>query len=113
MLRRSTAVPLRAVVFTAGDREVQPEFDVHWVPKRDLVTSLEVVPDCPLAHELESELAAFDFSISARGHDTYEASSGSHDDLVMALALAVWWGERRSSADAYIEWVDMVAAQDG
>jgi len=31
----------------------------------------------------------------------------------MALCLAVWWGERPSSTDAYIDWVDMVAARDG
>lgn len=122
MLRRATSVPLRAVVFTAGDREVQPEFAVHRVPKRDLVTALEVVlqtrplevtPDCVLKAELESELAAFDLSISARGHDTYEAASGSHDDLVMALCLALWWGERPSAIEAYIEYVDLEAARRG
>jgi hypothetical protein len=31
----------------------------------------------------------------------------------MALCLAVWWGERRSSTDAYIEFVDLEAARRG
>jgi hypothetical protein len=103
LLKCRTGVPLRAVTFTSGDREVQPEYNVHRVPKRDLVTALEVVlqarrievvPDCPLQPDLQAELASFDFGFSARGHDTYEAASGSHDDLVMALSLAVWWGSR-------------------
>ena len=28
---------------------------------------------------------------TAKGRDTYAARSGEHDDLVMALALAVWF----------------------
>ena len=60
---------------------------------------LEVVPDCPL----QAELAAFDFAISARGHATFDAQSGSHDDLVMALTLAVWFGERPDATAAWIE----------
>lgn len=34
------------------------------------------------------------------GHDTYEAAAGGHDDLVMALCLAVWWVERPSVTNA-------------
>jgi phage FluMu gp28-like protein len=32
--------------------------------------------------------------------DTYEAAAGGHDDLVMALCLAVWWAERPSVTNA-------------
>ena len=113
MLRARTGVAIRAVVFTAAEAETQPEYNVHRVPNRDLVTSvevvlqrrcLEVVPDCPLQADLNAELAAFDFSISARtGHDRYEAAAGSHDDLVMALGLALWWAERPSPVDAWVE----------
>ena len=113
LLRRATSLPVRAVVFTAGDHEAQPEYAVHRVPKRDLVTSLEVVlqtrrlevvPDCPLQQELAQELGAFDFSLNARGHDTYEASRGSHDDLVAALALALWWLARQARSDGWLAW---------
>ena len=44
-----------------------------------------------------------DIALSARGHATFEAASGSHDDLVMALCLAVWWGERDDPLDAWLE----------
>ena len=112
MLKRRTSVPLRAVTFTSGEQETQPEYNVFRVPKIDLVTSLEavlqsrrleVVPDCPLQAELAAELGAFDFAISARGHATFDAQSGSHDDLVMALCLAIWWGERPNALDAWLQ----------
>jgi len=122
MLRRCSSASLRAVVFTSGEHETQPEYNVHRVPKRDLVQSLEVVlqarrlesvPDCPLQADLKAELAAFDFSISASGHDRYEGAKGSHDDLVMALCLAVWWGERQSAGDAFAEYERRVTQYPG
>ena len=38
------------------------------------------------------ELQAFKGRLTAKGRDTYAARSGEHDDLVMAVALAVWFG---------------------
>ncbi len=49
----------------------------------------------PVADALLGELAAFQEKITARGHDTYAAASGEHDDLVLAVALAVWFAEVR------------------
>ncbi len=48
----------------------------------------------PLAGALMGELQAFQVRLTARGRDTYAANPGEHDDLVMAVALAVWFGER-------------------
>jgi hypothetical protein len=112
MLKRRTSISLHAVTFTSGEHEVQPAYNTHRVPKVDLVTSLEtvlqsrrleVVPDCPLQPELAAELSAFDFALSARGHATFDAQSGSHDDLVMALCLAVWWLAKPDPIEAWIE----------
>lgn len=112
MLKRRTSVLLRAVTFTSGEHETRTEFNVHRVPKIDLVTSLEavlqtrrleVVPDAPLQAELAAELAAFDFSINGRGHASFEAQAGNNDDLVAALMLAVFWNERPSAFDAWLE----------
>jgi hypothetical protein len=114
LLKRQTSVPLRAVTFTSGEHETQPEFDVFRVPKVDLVTSLETVlqarrlesvPDCPLQDDLGAELGAFDFTMSDRGHATLEAAAGSHDDLVSALMLAVWWGERPNQGEVWHEFL--------
>ena len=37
------------------------------------------------------ELRAFRVRFTAKGRDTCGALSGKHDDLVMAVALAVWF----------------------
>ena len=46
-----------------------------------------------LTDALLDELAGFEEKITARGHDIYAAASGEHDDLVLAVALAVWAAE--------------------
>jgi hypothetical protein len=111
MLRKRTRVSVFAVTFTGGADENQIDAYASRVPKRDLVTALEVVlqgrrlhtvPDLPLVEDLRAELSHFEVNISARGHDTYDASSGKHDDLVMALCLATWAAVRGNSADALI-----------
>jgi hypothetical protein len=52
---------------------------------------LEVLSDGHLRADPEAKLAAFCSVISARtGQDSYEATSGAHDDLVMALGVAIW-----------------------
>lgn len=79
------------------------------VPKRDLVhqvqTTLQtglltISPDIPETPTLTAELAAFDFKLDARtGHDVYGAAEDwrdrSHDDLVLAVAIATWMAKQR------------------
>lgn len=47
---------------------------------------------------LEAELKAFRGAMSAQGRATFEATQGEHDDLVMALAQAVWYFEAHKPA---------------
>lgn len=42
----------------------------------------------------EKELKAFRGEMSAMGRAKFEAAQGEHDDLVMAVAQAVWYGEQ-------------------
>jgi len=44
----------------------------------------------------QSELRAFRGEMSAQGRARFEAETGEHDDLVMSVAQAVWWGEHAS-----------------
>lgn len=81
---------------------------IHHVPKRDLATTvaillesrrLRIAEALPLAKVLTTELENFQVKINiATGHDSYGAAEdwreGNHDDLVLAVALAVWMGER-------------------
>jgi hypothetical protein len=75
------------------------------VPKRDLVTNLQVqlqagrlkiAGQLPEAKILVEELLAFKVKIDPRtAHDSYEAwREGVHDDLVLAVALASWYAEK-------------------
>lgn len=75
------------------------------VPKRDLVAALTVAFQCgelkiasslPEASTLIKELQNFRVKINPKtAHDSYEAwREGDHDDLVLAVALAVWYGKR-------------------
>jgi len=77
------------------------------VPKRDLAGAVSVIlqndrldvpAQLPDASTLRAELKNFRARIGANGHDSYGAGDdwrdGNHDDLVLAVALSLWWGER-------------------
>ena len=53
---------------------------------------LKIAKRLPLADAFKRELQAFRVQLTAKGRDTYAAHSGEHDDLLMAPALAVWFG---------------------
>lgn len=76
----------------------------YHVPKRDLVGAaqvalenkrLEVSASLPHAGILLEELRNFRGTVSEAGHDRYEAREREHDDLVLALSMAVWFREYR------------------
>lgn len=43
---------------------------------------------------LERELQDYRLKVTKAANETFDAKAGAHDDLVMALALACWYGER-------------------
>jgi hypothetical protein len=46
------------------------------------------------ADALKQEIADFVRTVSGAGRMRYEARTGKHDDMIMALAIAVWWLSR-------------------
>jgi hypothetical protein len=99
------ACELSAVSFTAGGSVTAGRGWLN-VPKRDLAAimqlllqeeRLKVAPALELAGKLTQELRAFKAKVSARtGNETYEAwRERDGDDLVFAVAMPVWWAERR------------------
>jgi hypothetical protein len=90
---------LAAVTITAGERESQNAFGWN-VPKRDLVSELEVMydndellmaNDLDFGDELIEELTSMEVKQSEKGRERFGAwREGQHDDLVLAVALAVW-----------------------
>jgi hypothetical protein len=88
-----------------GEDSVNHDGNQWRVPKRDLVSSLQVMFQngklkisnrLKLADSLESELLNFQMKISDSGHDSYAAKGSAHDDLVLSAALAAWYANRQS-----------------
>jgi hypothetical protein len=88
-----------------GDSETRAEGGGLRVPKRDLASAplvlmqnqqLKIAQEMPLAETLRKELLSFKVKINiATAHDSYEAwREGDHDDLMLAVAMACWCGER-------------------
>jgi len=102
MFREANVQPLIAVNIHGGDR-VSREGQDYRVPKRDLVgvvqvglqeRRLQIVQSLPEAATLAQELRTFRQRIDpVTAHDSYSHwREGQHDDLVLAVALACWWG---------------------
>jgi hypothetical protein len=103
LFRKIGLVPI-AITITGGNA-VTRERGGYRVPKRDLVTTLQVLfqsgrlkvaAELPEARLLVEELLNFRVKINVRtAHDSYEAwREGIHDDLVLAVALACWYAEK-------------------
>lgn len=107
LVEANLGVPLKLVTITGGETAALGERGEWRVPKRDLASVVQVLlqagrlriaASLPLARVLTEELINFRVKISLAGYDSYGAGAdwreGNHDDLVLALALACWWGER-------------------
>ena len=103
LLRAGLGPRLLACTITGGNDVISPAPGEVHCPKRDLVSTLSVLlqarrlrisPELPDTRVLSEELANFQVKISATGRDTYGSwREGQHDDLVLAVALAVWAAE--------------------
>lgn len=124
MLRESNPL-LVAITITGGSTVNKIDNYNYTVPKRDLISNLQVLyqnkqikisNEISEAEILVKELLNFKVKISTAGHDSYEAwREGIHDDLVLSVALAAWYHERNKfpfslpDAEAYrpIENIDL------
>jgi hypothetical protein len=113
--REAMPVDLQAIQIIGGDT-VTRDCDFTRVPKRDLVSTaqvalqtgrLKIAPGLLEADALVRELQNFQVKINLEtAHDSYGAwREGTHDDLVLAVALALWMGTRpRVAAAAVLDW---------
>ena len=93
------------ITITGGSAVTKSPMGLLNVPKRELVTTplilfqdrrLHISEALEYQDLLQKELLNFKVKINiATGHDSYEAwREGEHDDLVLALSLACWVGNR-------------------
>jgi hypothetical protein len=100
---QKTGVPVKAVTITVGNGWELVGSTWHLGKARLIGTflgvldsgRLQVNPNLPIWSQLERELVSYRAEISAQGHAKFEAAPGEHDDLLFALALAIFWAERQ------------------
>jgi len=94
------------LTITGGDAVTWVNRTTVRVAKRQLASTLhavvltkrlEIARSMPYADTLTSELLTFGSKITDSANDIYEGREGAHDDLVLALALALWAGEALAS----------------
>jgi hypothetical protein len=95
---RAAGLKPTGITITAGDGYTRDSGDYR-VSKLMLVSKLSaalhsghlhVAASLPEAAVLKSEMADFRVNYSASGYAQYEARSGRHDDLVLAVAISLW-----------------------
>jgi hypothetical protein len=101
---RGTWAKLTGILITGGS-EVTEDGKIYRVPKRDLISALQVAfqngqlkiaAGLPEADTLIKELTNFKVKINLNGHDQYEAwREGVHDDIVLSAAMGMWLATRR------------------
>ena len=94
---------IKGIMITGGNT-VTEDRDIFHVPKRDLISALQVAfqnsqlkiaRGLPDADTLVKELTNFKVKINVNGHDQYEAwREGIHDDIVLSAAMGVWLAAR-------------------
>jgi hypothetical protein len=97
------AATVYAITLTGGDSVIRNGMELH-VPKRDVASAIAVLLQAGRfrvarglkeSETLLRELQSFRVRISLAGHDSYGARRDQeHDDLVLAVGLAAWLGER-------------------
>ncbi len=100
LFKREKINAILAPIQIVGGSNVSNENGMTRVPKRDLVSvvqvglqnrKLKIAESLNLAETLSRELQNFTVKITDSANDVYGAwREGTHDDLVLAVALAVW-----------------------
>ncbi|MBZ5623312.1 MAG: hypothetical protein LAQ69_32010 [Acidobacteriia bacterium] len=90
-------------VITSGHTESYSDGYYH-VPKRDLIVGLQILMQrgglqiaskMAFGRALVEEMTAMRVTQTARGHEQFGAwREGEHDDLVLAVALALWGAKK-------------------
>lgn len=87
------------ITITAGEGQSQKASHRWHVSKAGLISALDarlhtgelkIADNMPEATTLKEELRDFRRHVSAAGRYSFEARVGRHDDLVLAVALALW-----------------------
>jgi hypothetical protein len=111
----AAGVSFLGVMITGGADESN-EGKTWRVPKMTLVSTLQALlhegrlhiqKDLAESAELVRELQDFRVKYTDAGHLTFNAREGKHDDLVLALAIAVWRAQKKITQAKFLrfDWI--------
>ena len=114
MLRKAkVGASITPLFVTSGQKSSSDDRGGWLVPRQELAATLQVLlqsrrmrvaPALPDAAMLARELAAFQVKVSASSPEEMDAwRQGTHDDLVLAVAVAAWLGEH--AMRRFVVWV--------
>jgi hypothetical protein len=108
------AIDLFAITITSGYTVRGNRRNPH-VPKHDLIATtslsfeqahLRIAAEMRETQNLFDELLSYQHIHTDHGNDSYSSSAGQHDDLVLALSLALWLIEERPIHSYQSSYVD-------
>jgi hypothetical protein len=94
--------PLKVLITSSEERATYSNWSWH-VGKALMISNLDAIihnqelkfaPGLAEAQAMEMELKDFRRHVTNAGRSTWEARSGAHDDLVLAVGIAAWWATR-------------------
>ena len=95
--------PVQLIGSSSRATRKQETRGAHWnIPKIDVVTSIITaqqtrhlyLPDCPETGQLLEQLGVFQMKFTRAANLQFGNAPGGHDDLIIALGLALWWSQR-------------------
>jgi hypothetical protein len=109
-LMRKEQMKPKAITITGGQQIVHRP-DGYTVPKAELATALQIVFQSrrinfvdndaawkdygiPSLAIVKDELKNFRAKVTKNAHAQFEALAGEHDDIVLSLSQAIWYGEK-------------------
>jgi hypothetical protein len=106
MFERAGVEPAAGVNITGGAEEARHEHVAKvWNVAKILLVSrvlaelnagaLKIAPELAEAEALRGEFAEFKMRFSDGGRMVFGAREGRHDDLVLGLAIALWWAHKQ------------------
>jgi len=100
MMVAAGMVPIGITI--TGGQDIGQNIQDYTVPKRNLVMALtlafqkkklKIQKDLAFVDILKEEIQNFRYEITETGRESYNARSGTHDDLLLSLAIGVWYLE--------------------
>jgi hypothetical protein len=101
-------------VYVTGGINASVDYNEIKLPKSQMLSRLVALYDAGLIHmskksrqinAMIDELQSFNINVSeSNGHETYGAKIGKHDDMVISLALACWYGQSQQPYQPRMVW---------